>query len=113
MANKTFIFNANVINGEFYQFSQTVVMPCNGSVLPLGVEVFRGFDSEGNTVAKRVYVVQYKGSYFGTNDFKSREDYYSFLNSVCATCPAPYCYLTINGCIVNVNGCELLYKKNF
>jgi hypothetical protein len=104
---KYFQFVADTVNGEIREFPQTFELKCD-KVFPLGVDIVRDFDDNGCIIARKVFCIRHGTDIFGTMSIQSLQGWINYLNAVCPCCPK-ICYLIINGCYAQVNGCNLLY----
>lgn len=84
------------------------MIPCD-QVVALGVDVVRVFDDGLNIVALRLFLINYNGDQFGTEDFTSMDEFKSFMQTTCECCPDT-CYLFIDGCTLTIDGCTLVTK---
>ncbi len=101
--NKSFNLKINVINGELKEFPETMLFRCD-DVQPLGMTTIRYFDDEDCSVVHRTFYLKVGQNMFGTNQFRTMEDFYTYLNIVCVD------YIsTIDGCLILIDG----QKVNF
>jgi hypothetical protein len=107
----SFKFNARTIDGDILTTPKQFSFDC-GQAIPVGMQVVRGFDENFCSLATRVLLVRYGGKTFGSNDFSSKEQFLSYIAGICVCCPEPEtgCFLTVNDCVLTVNGCGVLFE---
>jgi len=100
-----------VINGEIQEFPVTMTFPCE-LIIPVGESVIRDYDSSVNfVIAKRVFLVRYGNSVFGTTSFKNLTGFLQYMKALCHCCSECGSYvLTANGCYLTINGCHIVIK---
>lgn len=110
MANKNFTFIANVINFSILEKPQTFYFPC-GQVIPLGLQVVRNENAVTWCItAKKSFIVTYNNQSFGTNQFKTIDQFNRYVASACQECNPEPCglYLESSGCFLKINNCRLI-----
>lgn len=107
MANKSFAFLADTINGKIQEKPVTVILKCN-QVTPIGMQTVRDFDIDYCIVAQDVYLVLYSGDTFGTTAFNTFDEFENYMASQCKCCEI-LCTFTINCCTATINGCSLVF----
>jgi hypothetical protein len=103
MSRKSFAFRADTINGVIQEFPPTMTFFC-GDVTPIGIDLVRDFDEDACGIVKRVFLILYNGSTFGTTQFKSRDEYDQYIQTQCNCCPQ-ICYVKIGDCDVMIGNC--------
>ncbi len=109
--SKLFSLVVEVINGEIQEFPVTMEFPCE-LLVPVGETVIRDYDSSVNfVIAKRVFLVRYGNSVFGTTTFKNLAGFLQYMNAICHCCTECGSYvLTANGCFLTINGCDIVIQ---
>lgn len=112
MASKTFAFLADTINGKIQESPVTVLMKCE-QVSPVGRQTVRDFDIDYCIVATDVYLVLYNGDTYGTHQFKTFDEFQSYIGGKCKCCDL-VCNLTIgfDCCLATINGCTLFIQAS-
>ena len=108
MANKSFEFLADTINGKIQEKPVTVILKCN-QVTPIGMQTVRDFDIDYCIVAQDVYLVLYAGDTFGTTAFSTFDEFQDFMASQCKCCEI-LCTFSIACCSLTIAGCTLVIE---
>lgn len=103
MAEKSFQFVADTLNGEILEFPATLSFNCS-DVEIIGTSIVRNYTITDCIEAKIVFLIKQGGNVFGSSQFKSKTEFQQYLNSACSCCPPSHCWLLINGCYLRING---------
>lgn len=104
---KTFVFPADVVNGEIQERPVNFTFECD-RVIAIGEVTYKDYDSGVNyIIAKRGWMIQYGNQFFISTLFQTQQSYEQYVGISCQCCPK-VCYLLINGCHATVNGCNLM-----
>ena len=110
MSQKSFQFVADVINFSILEKPQTFFFPCN-QVIPLGIQIVRQQNSVTWCItAKKVFIVTYNNQSFGSSQFKTIDQFNTYVTSQCSECTPEVCglYLESAGCFLRINNCRLI-----
>jgi hypothetical protein len=102
LADKSFQFVADTINGEIQEFPVAFTFKC-GSVVAVGVEVIRQYTVTDCIESRRVFLIRQGSNVFGSSAFKSTTEFINYVNAACDCCHS-ICYILINGCFARING---------
>lgn len=102
---KSFVFPADVINGEIQEHPVNFTFECD-RVISIGEITYRDYDSGVNyIVAKRGWMVKYGEQTFISTLFQTLSSYQQYVSIACQCCPCVECFPYMNGCIIELNGC--------
>jgi hypothetical protein len=110
LANKSFAFLADTINGVIQENPVTVLMKCN-QVTPIGMATVREFDIEYCIVATDVYLVLYNSDVYGTRQFSTFDEFQVYMGGKCKNC-AVICRFVIDCCPVTIDGCDVIIQAS-
>ena len=103
--SKSFVFPADVINGEIQEKPVNFTFECD-RVVVIGETIYRDYDSGVNYIeAKRGWMIQYGNQFFISTLFQTRSAYEQYVALACQCCPCTECFILINHCYVLINGC--------
>jgi hypothetical protein len=103
VAYKTFTFIADTIDGKIQEFPVAQNLRC-GLVKPLGCDIVKQFNKTQCIVAKKVFLIYYAGQVFGSTQFTSVAQFILYMNNACRVFCTP-AFFTIDNCKLKLNGC--------
>lgn len=102
--SKTFSLNIDTINGVVQEFPQLMYFRCD-QITPVGMTIVRYFNTYTMCqYAHKTFYLLYKSELFGTQQFKTFEDYNNFRFWHCCDTEI---ILLVNGCNLTINGMNL------
>lgn len=103
-----FKLSIDTIDNDILEFPRILWFDCS-SVVELGLQVIRQYDSNECIVSKKVFLLGYGGHRFGTTVFMTPSDYLNYVNSNCVSAEDDCCYVTYQGCYLTFNGKKIVY----
>jgi len=100
---KTFSLYIDTINGVVQEQPQQMFFYCK-EVVPQGLTIVRYFDLWMNQHAHKTFYLFYNGNQFGTQQFKTFDDYNKW---ILWNCCSGQIFGLVNGCFALINGNRL------
>lgn len=97
---------ANSYNYAFLFKEKPIEVDCD-IIIPLGVRVVSAFNEMEETERRVQFLFQYGQNIIGSEHFKSFEEWNEYKSINCACCGNVECGVTVNGCFLTLNGCNL------
>lgn len=106
---KNFNVIAKAFNYAFLFKPVTYSLVCNRAV-PLGITTVSAFNELEEVERKVLFLIKYGQDIIGTDQFKSVQAYWDYVNVQCACCAEPIldCGILLNGCNLTLNGCNFI-----
>ena len=103
---KYFSIIVDSIDYAFMQNKEVIELPCDG-VQILGVRTVSAFNARQELERKILFLVQHNQRVYGTESFKSLQQYLDYRDGICMPCANNECGIALNGCLLTLNGCTL------
>lgn len=112
MSKKRVNIRVTFINSDILETPRLMDFEC-GTMVPVGLSQARNYDANDCIVVRKGFTFLVNSQIFGTDQFKTVQEFTSFINLGCAPCSQvanPCCFVTHNGCLITYRGQTITYK---